>query len=92
MKNLYLLSDKLKWSDFRVLQKKLVKDSGPTPDHGNRMIWELMKDKRIFCWFASDMKDDMGIGLVIPRRYKKWKISIISSPKTNLTQPARARR
>jgi hypothetical protein len=76
-KELYILSPKMKWRTFKLLQKKLVKDDGPTPIHGDKAIWNLLKEKRIYCWFAEDMKNDMGLGLEIPKRYEKWKKNII---------------
>jgi hypothetical protein len=30
------------------------------------MIWELLRDKKLYCWFSDKMKGDMGIGLRIP--------------------------
>ena len=80
-KTLYLLSDKIKWETFKLLQDKLVKDSGPKPVHGDKVLWRMLRDKQILCWFAEDMPGDMGIGLEIPKRYKNWEISIMSSRK-----------
>jgi len=78
MKELYLLSPKIKWKTFKLLQDKLVKESGPVPIHGDKALWHLLRDKKILCWFSEDFKDDMVIGLEIPKRYKKWSIKIIS--------------
>lgn len=79
-KKLYLLDYRLKWSAFKKLQDKLIKDSGPTLKQGNRILWKLMKEKSILCWFADNLENDMGIGLEIPKRYKNWEIKIIGNP------------
>ena len=79
-KELYLLSPKIKWKTFKRLYKKLVRDSGPTPVHINKVMWEMLRDKQIYCWFAEDMPSDMGVGVEIPKRYKSWKIYQITSP------------
>ena len=77
-KTIYLLSDKIKWKTFKLLQDKLVKDPGPSPMNADKVLWRLLRDKSILCWFAEDMKDDMGLGLEIPKRYKNWEVGIIS--------------
>ena len=63
---IYLLSPKLKWSVFKELQDKLVKDSGPIPVHGDKAIWHLLRENKIYCWFSNDMQGDMGMGLELP--------------------------
>lgn len=79
-KTIYLLDSKLKWKAFKALQDKIVKLSGPVPIHGDKAIWEMMRKKMIYCWFAGDMPNDMGIGLEIPPRYGKWELKIITNP------------
>ena len=78
-KKLYLLSDKIEWRAFKLLNDKLVRDSGPTPKNGDRMLWKLLREKRMLCWFAEDMPDDMGIGSKLPERYKTWEIKILQN-------------
>jgi len=75
-KLIYLVDHKIKWETFKKLQEKLVKDSGPTPEHGDRILWEMLKDKQIYCWFGDDWRDDMGVGLKLPEGYK---VKVISS-------------
>jgi len=70
IKQLYLLSPKIRWKTFKLLQEKLVKDTGIVPKEGDKIIWKMLRDKQIFCWFCEEMKDDMGIGLEIPK-YKE---------------------
>jgi hypothetical protein len=79
-KTLYLLDHKINWSTFKKLQKKLVKDEGPTPEHGDRVVWNMLRDKSIYCWFAEDIPGDMGLGLEIPKRYNKWEVRILTNP------------
>ena len=73
IQTLYLMSPKITWKKFYKLQAKLVKDMGPTPVHGDRMLWELLRDKRIYCWFCNEVPGDMGISFKIPK-YKKLEI------------------
>jgi len=79
MKKIWVLDPKIKWKTFKELQRKLVKESGPVPKEADRMYWELLRENKIYCWFASDMPNDMGIGLKIPKKYKKYKVYIIKS-------------
>ena len=76
-KTLYLLSPKIKFKTFQLLQDKLVKDSGPTPINLDKILWELLKEKKVYCGFTSGMKDDMWIGFDIPPHEK---LEIISTP------------
>ena len=78
-KKIYLLSPEIKWKTFKLLQDKLVKDSGPTPIHGDKILWQMLRDKKIICWFADDMPNDMGIGIKLPKRYKDYKINLTNS-------------
>ena len=74
MKKLYLLDSKLKWKTFKKLHDSFVKDSGPKPKHIEKILWKMLRDKQIYCWFASDLKNDMGIGLKLPTGYKIYLI------------------
>ena len=65
---IYLLDLKLKWKTFKILQDKLVKDSGPKPMNGEKMLWEMMRAKQILCWFDPLYPNDMKIGLKLPKR------------------------
>jgi len=78
-KTIYILDYKIKWKPFKELHDRIVKDSGPTPEHVEKILWWLLRERRIYCWFAEDMPSDMGIGLKIPPRYKKWKTEIITN-------------
>ena len=64
---IYLLSPELKWSIFKELQKRLVRDSGPVPVQGDKALWQLNRDKRIYCWFDPLVKNDMRLGLELPK-------------------------
>ena len=76
-KTIYLLSNKIKWKTFKLLQEKMVKDEGPTPEHGDQILWQMLRDKKILCWFAEDMPNDMGLGIEVPKRYKEWQVNIV---------------
>ena len=79
-KTLYMLSPKIKWETFKLLQSRLVRKEGPEPKEGDKVLWELLSMERIYCWFTDDQPGDMGIGLQIPERYKDYKIMEITSP------------
>lgn len=64
---IYLLDYRLEWSIYKELNDRLVKDSGPTPRHGNRILWKMMRDKQILCWFDPLIEDDMCIGELLPK-------------------------
>jgi len=74
MIKLYLISDKMKWKTFKMLQKKLVKESGPIGIGFDKAIWSLNKKKKLYCGFSTAIKDDMWIGLKIPKNWKVTKI------------------
>lgn len=80
-KTVYLLDPDISWKLFKKLQGKLVRQSGPVPKEGDRALWELLKMRRILCWFADDMPGDMGLGLEIPKRYSGWKMMVIKDEK-----------
>ena len=63
---IYLLDPKLKWKVFKELHDKLVKESGLTPLHGDKILWQMMRDKLIYCWFDPYVKGDMRLGLKLP--------------------------
>ena len=75
---IYLLDPKLKWKAFKELQKRLVRESGPTPMHGDKMLWQMMRDKKIYCWFDFvKFPNDMGLGFKLP---KNRAIKTITNP------------
>lgn len=74
---IYLLDPKLKWRAFQELQDRLVKDSGPVPIHGDKILWEMNKKRLIYCWFDPLVKNDMRLGLKLP---KNRQIKVITNP------------
>ena len=78
MKKVYLISPKIKWKSFKAIHDKIVHDSGPKPENIEKVLWEMIRDKKIIAWFAEDFPNDMGLGLKFPDRYKKWELNIIS--------------
>ncbi len=81
---IYILSPKIKFKIFKELQKIMIKDYGPTPEPKvwDKVLWDLLRKEKIYCWFAEDLPNDMGIGLEIPKRYKNWKMFVINNKKT----------
>lgn len=55
----------MSYKTFELLQNELVKDSGPTPLNSNKILWSLMKEKKILCWFEKF--GDMKIGFKLPK-------------------------
>ena len=77
-KILYLLSPNIKWKTFKLLQKRMVKDSGIVVMNFDRILWELLKEERIMCGFVDDMPNDLWISSIdIPKRYKDYEIKVI---------------
>ena len=74
---IYVLDHRLRWKVFKLLQDKLVKLSGPVPEQGDKMLWQMMRDKEIYCWFDDGFKNDMKLGLELP---KDREIQIITNP------------
>ena len=79
-KKLYIVSPEIKWRVFKELHDKLVHDSGPVPQQGTRTLWQMIRDKKIYAWFANDIPNDMGLGLKVPPKYKKYKVLILTNP------------
>lgn len=79
-KNIYILDHKLKWSVFKKLQEKLVKDSGSIAKNLDKNLWAMMRKKIILCYFVSDMPNDMGICVSLPKQYKDYKKYVIKNP------------
>jgi len=83
IKPIYLLDSKLKWKVFKKLNDKLVIDSGPTPERGTKILWEMMRDRKIYCWYDPYIKNDMMFGWKLPRNRK---VEIITNFKTYETK------
>ena len=49
-KTIYLLSPNISWKTFKMLQDKLVKDSGPKPLNGDKMLWAGATRARAISW------------------------------------------
>lgn len=75
---LYLLDPKMKWSVFKKLHDKIVVDSGPTPQNFTKILWQMLRDKQIYCGYTDYMSNDMWIGLKIP---KDWEVELITNAK-----------
>ena len=77
MKTLYILDHKLKWKVFKRLIDELTRDSGPTPKNLEKVLWEMLRKKKIYCGYTKEISGDMWIGLKIP---KGFKIILIRNP------------
>lgn len=81
-KTIYVLDHKITFKTFKLLQKRCVQDSGPKPEEFEKILWEMLRDKQIYCYFSNDMAGDMAIDLKLP---KNVIIKVISSPKNEKT-------
>ena len=77
MKNIYLLDHKIKFKTYKAIHDNIVKDPGPTPAGKDKILWEMIKNKQIFCWFDDEHPNDMGVGLKLP---KNRKVILITNP------------
>ena len=75
---IYVLDSRLKWSIFKELQSKFVKKSGIYAVHMDKILWQMMRDKKIFCWFDALVENDMGMGLELP---KGRECKLLTNPK-----------
>ena len=57
----------ISWKTFKLLNDRLVKDTGPVPVHGTRILWQLLREKKILCYFSNSLPNDMGITLKVPK-------------------------
>ena len=80
MKTIYFLDAKIKWKAFKKLQDLVKLDIKPM--QADKVLWQMLRDRQISCWFLSSIPNDMQISLYsyFPKKYlnkKKWKIVII---------------
>ena len=54
----YWFSPTIKYKTFKLVCSKISTDSGPTPQQGNRMLWEMLKDRQINIFIDPKHKDD----------------------------------
>lgn len=70
MKKLYLLSNDIKWSTFKKLHDRIVRDSGPKPQQMKKGLWKLLREKRIYCGYTNELPNDLWVGRELPKDYK----------------------
>lgn len=75
-KTIYLISPLIKWDTFKLLQAKLAPQKGIVMVGLDKILWKLLKENKIYCWFEK--AGDMALGLKLP---KNVKVKTISSPK-----------
>jgi hypothetical protein len=51
-KVMYLFAPDIKYRIFKRLWDS-IPDSGPTPMHISKIVWELVKEKRIYAWYEN---------------------------------------
>jgi len=78
-KHIYVLDHKLKWKVFKTLQDKFVKQNGPVPQNMDKVLWHMLKDKQIYCWFDPEIKNDMRL-VKLPKN-KEYRLITNPTPK-----------
>lgn len=71
------MSSKMKWKTFKMLQEKLTKNEGIVALGMDKALWHLLREDKIYLYFAADLKDDMGVCLKIPVKYSNYKVTIL---------------
>ena len=67
MKTAYLLEQKLSWLTFKKIWNAFS-SGGIVPKNMSRMIWELMRDRKIYIYIDPSQKDDpICISLKLPK-------------------------
>ena len=66
IKKLYLLDRNIKWATFKKLQDRLTIPDGITIKNIDKILWQMLRDGQIYCWFHNESKGDMGIGVELP--------------------------
>ncbi|KKL60171.1 hypothetical protein LCGC14_2208010 [marine sediment metagenome] len=75
----YVLHHRMLWRTFKSLQGELVKhDGGPAPVHIDKVLWHMLRDRQILCWFDPLNEGDMGLGSALP---KGRKVEVLTTPK-----------
>jgi hypothetical protein len=69
-KSLYLISPKISFEKFKLIQANLSMDIKPV--NLDKILWQLLKDEKIVMWVSNDTENDIGIALTLPERYKNY--------------------
>ena len=68
----------MSYKTFKLLQTKFIlDDTGPAPVMIDKILWQMLRDKQIIMWVATDNPTDLGLGVMLPPRYKDYEISTI---------------
>lgn len=67
-KPLKLFAPTIRWRDFKKIHSA-GQDSGPTPVNFDRVLWELIKDLKVYCYLDPEKSDDEAfiIALELPK-------------------------
>lgn len=75
-KKIYLISPNIKWSIFKKLYG-IFPDTGPSAKKLSRVLWGMLRETQIYCFFCEGEKD-MMVSTKLP---KNMKVSIIGNAK-----------
>jgi hypothetical protein len=54
---IYLLHPSLPWKAFKKINdaiNKINKETGPYPKHLDKVLWQMLKEKKIYLWIEND--------------------------------------
>lgn len=80
-KKIYVVASNIKFKTFQLLIKKLVKVEGPTAKNLDKVMWNLLARKDLFCWFDPDFPGDMKMGPKLPLQREYFMLSSPNLPK-----------
>ena len=54
----YWFNPQMKWKTFKMLNDKFCHDSGPTPENGDKILWQMLKKRKINIYLDTKRIDD----------------------------------
>ena len=55
----YWLDPKISWKTYKLIHDKLaVPDSGPTPKNFNKVLWQMLKERKLNIYITDKPIDD----------------------------------
>jgi len=78
----YWISPKISWETYKLLKDKTApKDSGPTPKNLDKILWKLLRERKINIYISSEPIDgDTWFPVIeeIPKR-----ATLLTNPKAD---------
>ena len=62
-----MLDHTLDWPAFKELHDKFsLNDGGPTPEDFDQILWEMLRDRRIYIWLDEEADEPIQLGVKLP--------------------------